>query len=150
MNPRYPFILAGGLLFGFGLAFSGMTRQEVVLSFLTLHDFGLILVLGAAALLDMLAVNLAPKTLKQPLTGGVYRKRFHALNRRVIVGAGIFGVGWGMSGLCPGSAVASLGTGNVAILVGITSMFLGAYLHGAVASSIGSRAKTQMRSWPER
>jgi len=145
MNPRYLFILAGGLLFGFGLAFSGMTRQEVVISFLTLHDFGLILVLGAAALLDTLAVNLAPKLLKQPLTGGVYKRRLQVFNRKAVVGAAIFGVGWGISGLCPGSAVASLGTGNITVLVGIASMFLGAYFHGAVADRIMRGVKTQTR-----
>ena len=47
-----------------------------------------------------------------------------------IIGAAIFGVGWGISGQCPGSAIASLGVGNIPVLIGIVSMFLGAYIMG--------------------
>jgi uncharacterized membrane protein YedE/YeeE len=46
----------------------------------------------------------------------------------MIIGAAIFGVGWGISGQCPGSAVASLGAGNWTVIISLTGMFLGAYL----------------------
>jgi uncharacterized membrane protein YedE/YeeE len=45
----------------------------------------------------------------------------------------IFGVGWGLSGLCPGAAVASVGIGNGPVLIGLAGMFLGAYLQGVLA-----------------
>ena len=47
-----------------------------------------------------------------------------------IIGAIIFGLGWGLSGLCPGSAMASLGVGNLPSLIGIAGMFIGAYVMG--------------------
>jgi uncharacterized membrane protein YedE/YeeE len=75
MNLKYLFVLFGGILFGFGLAFSGMTKQEIVLSFLRLNDLGLLFVLGGAAIITMIAINLAPKFLKKPITGGTYTKR---------------------------------------------------------------------------
>jgi uncharacterized membrane protein YedE/YeeE len=56
------------------------------------------------------------------------------MSRNVIIGAVIFGVGWGISGQCPGSAVASLGTGNIPILLGLAAMFIGAYLWGFLDS----------------
>ena len=132
MNKRNLVVLVGGLFFGFGLAYSGMTKQEIVLSFLQLNDLGLMFVIGGAALVTSLAVNVAPRYLKAPLLGGVFRPRRALLSRNVILGAIIFGVGWGLSGQCPGSAVASLGTGNLLVLVGLAAMFIGAYLRGLI------------------
>lgn len=130
MRVKHFFVFTGGLLFGFGLAFGGMAKQEIVLSFLQLRDLGLILLLGGSALVTALTINLAPKLLKKPLLGGEFKKRKRTLNKNTIIGAAIFGVGWGVSGQCPGSAMASIGVGNIPILIGIASMFLGAYIMG--------------------
>ena len=130
MNKQYLIILLGGILFGFGLSYSGMTKQEIVLSFLKLQDLGLIFVMGGAALVTFLAVNIFPKYIKKPPYGVEYTPRRSILSRNVIIGAAIFGVGWGLSGQCPGSAVASLGMGNLPVLVGLAFMFIGAYLRG--------------------
>ena len=54
------------------------------------------------------------------------------MDRAVVVGGGIFGVGWGLSGICPGAAYASLGIGNTVILYGVAGMFVGAYLQGCL------------------
>lgn len=130
MRLRRFFVFTGGLLFGFGLAFGGMTQQEIVLSFLQLRDYGLLVLLGGSAAVTALTVNLVPRILKTPVLGGAFRKRVRTLSARTIVGAAIFGVGWGLSGQCPGSALASLGTGNLPVLIGIAAMFLGAYVMG--------------------
>ena len=130
MNKQNLIILIGGILFGFGLAYSGMTKQEIVLSFLKLQDLGLIFVMGGAAAVTFFAVNVIPKYVKKPRYGVAFKPRRATLSRNVIIGAAIFGVGWGLSGQCPGSAVASLGTGNLPVLVGLAFMFIGAYLRG--------------------
>ncbi len=130
MNKQNITVLLGGILFGFGLAYSGMTKQEIVLSFLQLKDLGLIFVMGGAALVTFFAINIVPKFLKKPPLGEQFKPRKAAMSRNVIIGAIIFGVGWGISGQCPGSAVASLGTGNLPILVGIAAIFIGAYIRG--------------------
>jgi len=130
MNRQNIIVLIGGIFFGFGLAYSGMTKQEIVLSFLQLNDLGLIFVLGAAALLTLIAVNVVPRYLKTPLLGGKFKPRKAAMSKNVIIGAAIFGVGWGISGQCPGSAVASLGTGNLVVLIGLATIFIGAYIRG--------------------
>ena len=130
MNKQNLVVLFGGILFGFGLAHSGMTKQEIVLSFLQLKDLGLAFVLGGAALVTFFAINLVPRFLKKPPFGDQFKPRKAAMSRNVIIGAIIFGIGWGLSGQCPGSAVASLGTGNLPILVGLAAMFIGAYIRG--------------------
>jgi uncharacterized membrane protein YedE/YeeE len=130
VNKQNLIVLLGGILFGFGLSYSGMTKQEIVLSFLKLEDLGLIFVLGGAAAVTFIAVNVIPKYLKKPPLGVEFKPRFRALSRNVIIGAVIFGVGWGISGQCPGSAVASIGTGNLPVLVGLVFMFIGAYIRG--------------------
>ncbi len=134
MNARNIAVYGGGILFGFGLAYSGMTRPEIVLSFLRLDDLGLIFVMGGAAVVTFFAINVVPKFMKAPALGGNFRPRVSVLTRNTLIGAAIFGTGWGISGQCPGSAVASLGTGNWPIIIGIAFMFLGAYLRGRFIS----------------
>ncbi len=130
MKKQNLIVLVGGVLFGFGLAHSGMTKQEIVLSFLQIKDLGLIFVMGGAALVTFFAINVVPRFIKKPPFGSQFKPRKAAMSRNVIIGATIFGVGWGISGQCPGSAVASLGTGNLPILVGLASIFIGAYIRG--------------------
>lgn len=126
-----PLIFVGGLTFGFGLGFSHMARPEVVLSFLLFYDFGLLFVMGGAAVVTGLTFLVATQWLDSaPLTGSVYRRRLKTLDTNVVVGGGIFGVGWGLSGICPGAGYASLGIGNYPILWGIAGMFVGAYVQG--------------------
>jgi uncharacterized membrane protein YedE/YeeE len=138
MNKQNLVVLAGGIIFGFGLAYSGMTKQEIVLSFLQLKDLGLLFVMGGAALVTFIAINILAKLIKKPPYGTAYEPRRLPLSRNVIIGAVIFGVGWGLSGLCPGSAIASLGTGNLPVLLAIAAMFIGAYLRGLLDSKKAS------------
>ncbi len=127
-----PLVLVGGLIFGFGLGFSQMARPEVVLNFLQFEDFGLLFVMFGAAIVSGIAFAVMPRLRDSaPLTGDRYERRLKPFDRNVLVGGAIFGVGWGLSGICPGAAYASLGVGNVTILWALAGMFIGAYLQGA-------------------
>ena len=130
MNNRNMVLFIGGLVFGFGLAFGGMAKPEIVLSFLQMKDMGLLLLLGSAMGTTLIAINVVPRFLEKPLLGGEFKPRTRELTRSTVIGATIFGVGWGLSGQCPGSALSSLGIGNVPILIGIATMFAGAYVMG--------------------
>jgi len=126
-----PVVFAGGLVFGVGLALSRMARPEIVLNFLQFEDFGLLLVMGGATLTTIVIFGLASRTdATAPLTGRGYTRRLRRFDPKILLGGSIFGAGWGLSGICPGAAYASLGIGNVTILWAIGGMFLGAYAQG--------------------
>ena len=118
------------LLFGFGLALATMIEPEVVLSFLRLHDLGLLLVLGGAASVTLVGYQFAPRLMARPVFEAQFGKHPSELNRDTILGAAIFGAGWGLCGVCPGPAIAGLGAGNWPLLVALAGIALGAYVHG--------------------
>lgn len=133
----YAVIVVGGLIEGVGLAYSRMARPEVVLDFLQLQDLGLLLVMVGAAVVVGVATVVAVGVLREaPLTGRAYARRVKSLDRNVLAGGVVFGVGWGLSGICPGAAYASVGIGNWPILVGVGAMFLGAYAQGFVRARL--------------
>jgi uncharacterized membrane protein YedE/YeeE len=126
-----PVVYTGGLVFGLGLAISGMARPEVVLDFLQFTDFGLLFVMGGAAVVTGVVFAVATRLDgSAPLTGRAYTRRVKEFDRNVVLGGVVFGVGWGVSGICPGAAYASVGVGNLPILWAIAGMFLGAYGQG--------------------
>ncbi len=128
--PRSLATLVAGALFGFGLSLSTMVRPEVVLGFLQFQDFGLMLVMGGAVLVVLLAYQLAPRLLKRPLLDDHFHTHSSVWNRDTAVGAALFGVGWGLCGVCPGPAIAALGTGNFNLLWALAGIALGALVQG--------------------
>ncbi len=104
--------LLSGVLFGLGLAISGMTDPAVVLGFLDLFgnfNPALMFVLGGAVGTTMLAFRLV---LRRPAP--LLEDRFQLPTRkdidaRLVIGAGLFGIGWGLAGYCPGPALVSAG-----------------------------------------
>ena len=126
----YAFVLLSGALFGFGLALSTMVKPEVVLSFLEWHDMGLLLVLGGAVAVTFAAYHLVPRILKKPWAGEKFGTHPSSLEPRTLAGAALFGIGWGLSGVCPGPAIAGLGVGNWPLLASIAGLLAGAYVQG--------------------
>ena len=122
--------LLSGMLFGFGLSVSAMISPEVVLSFLRFEDFGLMLVMGGAVLVVLLAYQLAPRVFAKPLLDDHFHKHPSVWNRDTAVGAALFGVGWGLCGVCPGPAIAGLGAGNWSLLWALAGIALGALVQG--------------------
>lgn len=122
--------LASGALFGFGLSISTMIRPEVVLSFLRFKDFGLMLVMGGAVVVVLLAYKLAPRVMARPLLDDHFHTHPSAWNRDTAIGAALFGLGWGLCGVCPGPAIAGLGAGNWDLLWALGGIALGALAQG--------------------
>ena len=123
-------VLVSGMLFGAGLAASSMVRPEVVLAFLRFQDFGLLFVMGAAALVTAIAYALAPRLLAKPIFAARFGVHPSRLDAPTLVGAAIFGVGWGLAGVCPGPAIAGLGAGNLPLLWSLAGMLAGAFVQG--------------------
>ena len=132
-------MLLAGALFGFGLALSTMVKPEVVISFLLWKDMGLALVLGGAVLVTFIAYRFIPRAMKKPWAGEKFLVHPSSMEPRTFVGAALFGVGWGLSGVCPGPAIAGLGTGNWPLLVALAAMVAGAYVQGRYFGSDGGR-----------
>ncbi len=119
-------ILAGGL-FGAGLFVSGMTDTRKVQGWLDIFgqwDPTLAFVLGGAILPMAVAWRLTSG--RQPVFGGSFpAKPDVRLDRQLIVGSVLFGMGWGLVGLCPGPALASLAYGGIPGLVFLVAMLAG-------------------------
>ena len=141
-------VLACGALFGFGLALSTMISPEVVLAFLRWQDVGLALVMGGGVGLTLLAYQLGPRLLRRPLLGDHFHVRPSRLDRPTLVGAAIFGLGWGISGVCPGPAIAGLGAGNASMLIALAGIFAGAWLQGVLADRAAARDAARERTAP--
>ncbi len=120
--------LLAGLVFGLGLIVSGMANPAKVLGFLDLGgrwDPSLALVmaaaiavgLGAFAVAKKRAVSLLGAPMKLPPTG--------AVDRRLILGSSVFGIGWGLAGFCPGPALVALGMGEGKAVVFVAAMLAG-------------------------
>ena len=128
--PKALVTLLAGALFGFGLSVATMIQPEVVLGFLRFQDWGLMLVMGGAAGLALVAYKGFPRWFVRPLLGGHFLTQPAQWNRQTLLGSAIFGIGWGLSGVCPGPAIAALGTGNTDILWALAGIVLGGLVHG--------------------
>jgi hypothetical protein len=124
-----------GVIFGAGLALSGMTNPAKVLAFLDVSgrwDPTLALVMGAALSVSALGYALA-REVSRPWFAEVFAIPTRLdIDARLIGGAALFGVGWGLVGLCPGPAIASLGRGSSEVLVFAGAMIAAIVLHRAV------------------
>ena len=127
--------LASGALFGLGLAMSGMTDPRIVLGFLDVtgaFDPTLLFVLGGAVATTTLLFRLVLRRASPVLGGSFGISDLRHVDRTLLVGAAIFGIGWGIAGYCPGPALAGLGIGSIEALWFLPAMIGGALLHRVV------------------
>lgn len=140
-------LLAGGL-FGFGLALSQMTNPEKIINFLDFFggtwDPTLALVLGGAVLVTLASFRFILRRERPLLAPRFHLPTRHDIDGRLIGGAAIFGVGWGLAGLCPGPGVASIAQGAwrpVIFLMGvIAGMLVFRYAGARRSSTAGHRS----------
>ncbi|MCJ2035147.1 YeeE/YedE family protein [Methylobacterium sp. J-068] len=136
--PRLLAALAAGLLFGLGLSLSGMLDPARVQSFLDVTgafdgrqtwDPTLAFVLGGAVSVAGLGYALARRLPRPALAATFDLPTNRRIDRPLIGGAALFGIGWGLSGLCPGPAVAALSTGALPVAVFVAAMLVGMVAH---------------------
>ncbi|WP_311066077.1 DUF6691 family protein [Halomonas sp. DWK9] len=117
-----------GLLFGLGLAMSGMTDPARVLGFLDITgawDPTLIFVLGAAVGTTFVGYRLVFARGTPLFSTKFQLPTKQELDAKLLGGAALFGVGWGLSGYCPGPAIASVGGLTLPLLALLAAMVLG-------------------------
>jgi len=124
--------LLAGLLFGAGLALSDMVNPARVLGFLDLAgdwDPTLAFVMGGALLPSAAGYAIA-RRMKHPLLAGEFRiPQTRKIDPGLLTGAALFGVGWGLIGLCPGPAIAGLALGLWQVALFVAAMLAGMAAH---------------------
>lgn len=138
-RPNQPLALASvffsGLLFGLGLTVSAMVNPAKVVGFLDLFgnwDPSLALVMGGGLAVTLPAFHLILKRDKPLLESRFFLPTSQDVDRRLIGGAVLFGVGWGLAGLCPGPALTSLITLNSSVWLFVLAMIGGMVFHRMV------------------
>lgn len=120
--------LLAGLVFGLGLIVSGMANPAKVLGFLDLAghwDPSLAFVMAGAIAVGAVAFTLANHRARSFLGAEMRLPSAHHIDRRLVLGSALFGIGWGVAGFCPGPALVSLGMGEVKALVFVAAMLAG-------------------------
>jgi len=121
--------LLAGLVFGFGLALSGMTHPEKVLGFLDVAgkwNASLLFVLGGAVGVTLVTFRFILRLSKPVLAEHFFITKETKIDRPLILGATLFGIGWGISGYCPGPAIALIASPNWELLAFLPAAILGA------------------------
>ena len=131
---------AAGLVFATGLVLSGMTQPEKIIGFLDIKemfvgdfpgrwDYTLGLVMAGAVMISLIAFSLTPYASVRPWFASTFVwPRRAGIDARLVVGAILFGIGWGLSGYCPGPALANLFTGQIDTVIFVLAMLPGMWL----------------------
>lgn len=121
-----------GLVFGLGLLVSQMVNPAKVLGFLDVlgaWDASLALVMAGAVPVTAMGFALARRW-RRPLLAPAFRlPEAGVVDRRLLAGAALFGIGWGLVGYCPGPAIVALGMGQLPALLFVVAMLAGMALH---------------------
>ncbi len=125
---NYLISLLGGIIFGLGLAVSGMTDRNKVLNFLDIFgtwDPSLMFVMGGALMISVPGYFFVRKLQRPILSKQFFMPSTSHIDLKLVAGAAIFGLGWGLYGYCPGPAIASLAYGSSETWVFLLAMTAG-------------------------
>jgi uncharacterized membrane protein YedE/YeeE len=117
-----------GLLFGWGLLISGMTDPGKVIGFLDLTgswDPSLALVMGGAIAVGFFAFGMAKKRTRNFFGGALHLPTSRDIDKRLLLGALLFGAGWGLAGFCPGPGIVSMAAGQPKAVLFVVAMLAG-------------------------
>lgn len=119
--------LTSGLIFSLGLGLSGMMDPKKVQGFLDISrnwDPSLAFVMGGALTITLISFRFILKRSNPICDQGFSLPKTNVITKRLVVGSALFGIGWGLAGLCPGPALANLLSGNIMIISFIILMIL--------------------------
>ena len=135
--------IASGLLFGLGLIAGGMTDPAKVQGFLDLFgqwDPSLAVVMGGAILVGIAGFAMARRRKLAWSGEAIALPQSRIVDTRLLVGGVLFGIGWGLGGLCPGPAMTALGAGFMPAVWFVVAMLIGMWLHDRFLGSLFARS----------
>lgn len=133
------------LIFGLGLGVSGMTLPAKVIGFLDITgewDPSLGFVMIGAIGVHSLSYRFIAKRESPVLTTKFQIPTRREIDSKLVVGSTLFGIGWGLGGFCPGPAIVAAASGHTAVLIFLTSMAAGIYLHNFTHSAFFQRNRS--------
>lgn len=132
--------VAAGVLFGIGLFVAGMADREKVIAFLDVTgswDPSLAIVLVTGVAVHAIGRALVTRSRAKPLYAPAFPVPSHTrVDRHLVLGSAIFGIGWGLVGLCPGPAILASAGGVIEALLFLPAMLAGILLHAAWAARV--------------
>ena len=137
-----------GIVFGVGISISGMANPAKVLNFFDVAgswDPSLILVMSGALVVTFIGYRLV---LRRPAP--LMDLKFHLpdnsrIDARLLGGAAVFGVGWGIAGFCPGGALPALGTGRIEVFAFVAALIAGIFVAKGLTALSGARTARVLR-----
>jgi len=136
--------LVSGAVFGLGLSLSGMLDPARVQGFLDVFgawDPSLAFVLGGAVAVAMIGTALMRRMARPMLDTAFHLPTATKIDGRLIIGSAIFGVGWGLAGLCPGPALSALSLGLMPVVAFVVAMVIGMVVHDRLVQGPSARAR---------
>lgn len=131
-----------GLIFGIGIALSGMANPAKVLNFFDIAgswDPSLAFVMGGALIVTAIGYRLAFRRGQPVLAASFSLPTRKDIDTRLVGGAALFGIGWGIAGFCPGGAIPALGTGTPDVFLFVAAMIGGMFIARWVSKSRDTR-----------
>ena len=127
--------LISGFIFAIGLGLAGMTQPQKVLGFLDVQhwDPSLLFVMGGAITVHVFAYFFASRKSHPLFDSSWHYPKRNDVTLRLVLGAALFGVGWGLGGFCPGPGLVSLFSGDLRSLTFVTAMILGMWIFGRIS-----------------
>ena len=131
--------LLSGIIFGLGLTISGMVNPQKVLGFLNIFDAwdpSLIFVMVGAIIIFAPLHFIFKKKSRPILAKNFISIENKNIDKKLLIGSGLFGIGWGLAGLCPGPAIASISFLNPSSLIFVLFMFVGFFIANRIEKNI--------------
>ena len=133
---RYVIVFFIGALFGLGIVVSGMGNPAKVLNFFDLagtFDPSLIFVMAGALSVAVPGYALIFRRREKPVFGATFvLPKAKLVDRKLVGGSAVFGIGWGIAGFCPGAAIPALGLGHPSALIFVAAMLIGIFIARAI------------------
>jgi uncharacterized membrane protein YedE/YeeE len=132
------FAFTSGLIFGLGLILAGMANPAKVLGFLDVFgawDPSLAFVMAGAILIGFVTFLIAKKRTQSFLGLPIQMPTNQLIDKRLVLGSGLFGMGWGLAGICPGPGIVLLGAGETKGLVFVLALLLGVLIFRVINRS---------------